>query len=36
MYKLKELLKDYEGKYEDIEVSLYNKYSEDEYELLDW
>ena len=31
MYKLKELLKDYEGKYEDIEVSLYNKYSEDEY-----
>ena len=31
MYTLKELLKDYEGKYEDLEVSLYNKYSEDEY-----
>lgn len=31
MYTLKELLKDYEGKYEGLEVSLYEKYLEDEY-----
>lgn len=31
MYTLKELLKDYKNKYEGLEVSLYEKYSEDEY-----